>query len=289
MEWIGADIAERGLGRGTIAAELDSAYFTIRGYQSLVAGLPDATFVSAHELVNWVRSVKSDAEVAKMRTAGKIMTNVMNTALDIVRPGVRQCDAAAEIYRTAVQGLPDAGGDYTAIPPMMPTGAATGIPHLTWSDRPFVEGEATVLELAAAFERYHTPLARTVFLGKPSQQLAKTADIVSQGMQAALDAVRPGVQAQEVEQAWRDVTTAHGLEKSSRIGYSIGLGYPPDWGERTISIRPGDSTELKTNMTFHLILGMWMNGWGYELSESIVVSEAGAERFTSVPWGLHVK
>jgi ectoine hydrolase len=289
MDWIAADMRQRGLGEGVVAVELDAHFYTVRGHEALVAGLPEATIVDAQALVNWVRSVKSPAEIAKMRIAGKIVTEVMTTAFDVVRPGVRQCDAVAEIYRTAIQGLPDAGGDYASLVPLLPTGPGTGVPHLTWSDAPFVEGEATVLELAGCYQRYHSPLARTVFLGTPPRLLSETADIVSEGMEAALAAVKPAVQAQDVEQAWRDVITRHGLTKASRIGYSIGVGYPPDWGERTISLRPGDTTILTENMTFHMILGMWMDGWGYELSESFVVTGDGPDCLARVPRGLTVK
>jgi ectoine hydrolase len=289
MDWIAADMRERGLGDGAVAVELDAHFYTVRGHEALVAGLPGATIVNAQELVNWVRSVKSPAEVAKMRIAGEIVTKVMTTALEVVRPGVRQCDAVAEIYRTAIQGLPDAGGDYASLVPLLPTGPGTGVPHLTWSDAQFVGGEATVLELAGCYQRYHAPLARTVFLGTPSKLLAETSDIVAEGMEAALAAVKPGVQAQDVEQAWRDVIAHYGLTKASRIGYSIGVGYPPDWGERTISLRPGDTTILTKNMTFHMILGMWMDGWGYELSESFVVTDSGPDCLASVPRGLTVR
>jgi ectoine hydrolase len=289
MDWVAADMKDRGFNTGVVAVEMDTAFYTVRGHQSLVSGLSEAEIVSANELVNWVRSVKSDAEVDKMRVAGKIITKVMTTALDAIAPGVRQCDVVAEIYGTAVRGLPDAGGDYTAIAPMLPTGPGTGIPHLMWSDKPFISGEGTVLELAACYQRYHTPLARTVFLGTPPSKLSETAEIVSQGMEAALAAVKPGVLVEDVERAWRDVISAHGLSKAGRIGYSIGVGYPPDWGERTISIRPGDTTVLQPNMTFHMILGMWMDGWGYELSESFVVTDSGPDCFASVPWGLKVK
>ncbi|MDN5607517.1 MAG: creatinase, partial [Brevibacterium sp.] len=74
-----------------------------------------------------------------------------------------------------------------------------------------------------------------------------------------------------------------GLEKPSRLGYSIGIGYPPDWGERTISIRTEDDQILEAGMTFHLICGMWMNGYGYELSESVLITDTGCDTFTDFP------
>jgi Xaa-Pro aminopeptidase len=239
--------------------------------------------------VNWVRAVKSETEIAYLRTAGQITTRVMQTAIDTIEPGIRQCDLAAEIYRVAIRGLDTAGGDYPAIPPLMGSGRGTSIPHLTWSDQPFVSGEATILELAGCYKRYHAPLARTVVLGTPSKLLSSTADVVGEGMEAALATVRPGVTAEQVESAWRAVISRNGLSKSGRIGHAVGLNYPPDWGERTISLRPGDQTVLEPNMVFHMILGMWMEDWGYALSETFMVTSSGAQCLSDVPRALTVK
>jgi ectoine hydrolase len=85
------------------------------------------------------------------------------------------------------------------------------------------------------------------------------------------------------------VIAAHGLVKDSRIGYSIGIGYPPDWGERTVSLRPGETTVLAAGMAFHVILGMWMDGWGYELSEPVVVTDHGVERLTDLDHELTIR
>ena len=85
------------------------------------------------------------------------------------------------------------------------------------------------------------------------------------------------------------VIRAAGYEKSSRIGYSIGLNYPPDWGEQSASLRPGDTTQLAPNMCFHIMLGMWMDGWGYELSETVRVTKSGVEVLTQFPRQLFVK
>ena len=78
------------------------------------------------------------------------------------------------------------------------------------------------------------------------------------------------------------------MDKESRIGYSIGIGYPPDWGERTVSLRRGEKTELAEGMAFHVIPGMWMDGFGYEMSEPVVVTDTGVERLTDLPQELTV-
>jgi Xaa-Pro dipeptidase len=108
-------------------------------------------------------------------------------------------------------------------------------------------------------------------------------------MDAVLDTIRPGATGEQVHAVWNKVIARYGLQKESRIGYAIGLGYPPDWGEHTISLRPGDITVLAPNNTLHCILGMWMEDWGLEISETILVTETGAECLTDFPRDIHVK
>ena len=288
MDWI-ADQLAGVLDGAPVGLEMDSYFFTPRAYEALRTRAPRATFTDGHELVNWVRAVKSPAEIETMREAARIAENVMRAGIDAIEPGVRQCDAAAAIYAAQATGTAEAGGDYPAIVPMLPTGEGTSTPHLTWSDAPFATGEATILELAGCRRRYHAPIARTVFLGEPPRKLAETAAITVEGLEVALAAVRPGATCEQVESAWREHIARHGLEKTSRIGYSIGLGYPPDWGEHTMSLRQGDTTPLEAGMAFHMIVGMWMDDWGFEASETFVVTEAGAECLCSFPRELTVK
>jgi Xaa-Pro dipeptidase len=145
------------------------------------------------------------------------------------------------------------------------------------------------VELAGACRRYHAGLARTIQLGKANRKVLDTERAVLEGMDAILARIRPGTEAQEVHSAWNQVISRYGLRKESRIGYSIGIGYPPDWGEHTISLRPEDRTTLEPNHTLHCILGMWMEGWGLEVSETILVTESGAECLTKMPRRLHIK
>ncbi|MCK8601442.1 M24 family metallopeptidase [Desulfoferrobacter suflitae] len=283
-------LSERGLRNRTIGLEMDAYYFTAKCLGELKKSLPQGKFKDADLLVNWVRSVKSPQEIEYMKQAGKIMEKVMQTAIDTVAPGVRECDAVAAIYQAQMSGTSKFGGDYPAIVPMMPTGEKTSTPHLTWTDDPYRNETAVNLELAACRHRYHSPLARTMYLGKkPPQKLKDTAEVVVEGLHAALDKAKPGVVCEEVELVWRETIAKVGLEKESRIGYSLGLNYPPDWGEHTASLRPGDKTVLQPNMCFHMILGMWMDDWGFECSESFRVTENGSETFANFPRKLFIK
>ena len=207
----------------------------------------------------------------------------MTAAIDAIEPGVPQNRVAARIAAAQAEGDGEAWGDFPAIVPMLPTGASADTPHLTWSDRVLRSGDAVVVELSGVHRRYHVPLARTVTLGPPSDAMERLEEAVADGLRAVLDATAAGVPIRELASAWNWKLASYGLEKPSRLGYSVGIGYPPDWGERTISIRSEDETVLEENMTFHLICGMWMTGYGYEVSETIRVTSTGVETFTSFP------
>ncbi|TMJ35922.1 MAG: M24 family metallopeptidase, partial [Alphaproteobacteria bacterium] len=168
-------------------------------------------------------------------------------------------------------------------------GENASAPHIMWSDRRFGASETIALELAGVCRRYAAGLARTLQLGKTPQRVADTAKAVLEGMDAVLQTVKPGVLAEDVEAAWRKVIARYGLKKQSRIGYSIGVAYPPDWGEHTISLRPGDKTMLAPGNVVHSILGMWMEDWGIEVSETILVTGTGCETLTKFPREIHVK
>ena len=94
---------------------------------------------------------------------------------------------------------------------------------------------------------------------------------------------------EEVEQVWRNTVDKYGVTKESRLGYSMGLNYPPDWGEHTASIRKGDKTILLPNMTFHLIPAIWSEGDSFEVSESFRVTSSGCESLVHLPRGLVIK
>ena len=275
-------IRERGWGRASIGVEMDAHYYTARCHQHLTKGLPEATFANNADLVNWARLIKSPAEVKLMRDAGRICTHAMNRAIEVMKPGVPQQNVIAAIYEAQTIGVPGAGGDYAAICPLMPVGEGTSTPHLTWTDKPLPNDVLTMIEIAGARRRYHAPLTRTIYLGKPPQQMLDVAKVVVEGVDAGLAIAKPGNTAEQVEAAWQAVLRRNGLRKDSRVGYSIGLSYPPDWGERTVSLRPGDTTELQEGMCFHIQSGLWLTDFGVAISESFVVGKGGGERLCEV-------
>ena len=282
-------IKEKKWDKLSIGLEMDSHYFTAYCYEKIKNGLPNAKIKDCERLVNWVRVVKSDAEIKLMKSAAEITKLGMEKAMDAINPGVRQCDAVSQIYSALIKGTPEFGGDYASIVPMLPTGKGTSASHLTWTQDKFVEGEATIIEISGTHKKYHCPMARTVLLGKPDQLKIDTMNKTIEALQAGIDATKAGNTADDVAQAFWKILDKYGIEKTSRTGYSIGIGYPPDWGEHTLNISKGDMTELKPNVTFHMIAVMQFGNWGVEASESIRVTDKGAELFYDFPKELRIK
>ncbi len=289
MDYLCKILTEKNWAQKTIGVEKDNYYFTASCLESLQRNLVQANVVDSTGLVNWQRTVKSPRELEFIRKAARIVEKMHARIFEVMEPGMRKNDLVAEIYHSGITGTEDAGGDYTAIVPMTPTGSDASAPHLTWDDQPIPNNSGTFFEIAGCYRRYHCPLSRTIYLGQPPQKYLDVEKAVLEGIEAGLEAAKPGNFAEDIEAAWRKTISKYGYEKESRCGYAIGLSYPPDWGERTVSFRKGDKTVLEPNMTFHFMPALWFDDWGLETTESIVITDSGVETLANVPRKLFVK
>ena len=289
MDYLSEILTEKNWAQKTIGVEKDNYYFSASCLESLQRNLVQANFVDSTGLVNWQRTVKSPRELEFMRKAARIVEKMHARIFEVMEPGMRKNDLVAEIYHSGITGTEDGGGDYAAIVPMTPTGADASAPHLTWDDQPIPNNSGTFFEIAGCYRRYHCPLSRTIYLGQPPQKYLDVEKAVLEGIEAGLEAAKPGNFAEDIEAAWRKTIAKYGFEKESRCGYAIGLSYPPDWGERTVSFRKGDKTVLEPNMTFHFMPALWFDDWGLETTESIVITDSGVETLANVPRKLFVK
>jgi ectoine hydrolase len=282
-------IKDRKWDKLNIGLEMDSHYFTAFCYEKIKQGLPNSKIKDSDRLVNWARLVKSDAEINLMKSAAIISQKGMKTAMEVINPGVRQCDAVGEIQKSLFYGTPEFGGEYSSIATLLPTGKGTSASHLTATQDKFVTGEATIIELSGVYKRYHVPMARTVLLGKAEQKKIDAMKATNEALDAGFSVVRAGNTADDVAQKFWGVLDKYNIKKDSRTGYSIGIGYPPDWGEQTLNISKGDKTILQPNVTFHMIAVMQFGEWGVEASESVRVTENGHELFCNFSRDLNIK
>ncbi|MGF1681701.1 ectoine hydrolase DoeA [Photobacterium minamisatsumaniensis] len=280
----------RGWDKGNIGIEMDNYYFSPTAYLALKENLPSGQLKDTTGLVNWCRAVKSEQEIEYMRIAARIVENMHSAAYEMIEPGLPKNKLVAEIYRVAMEGHDGHFGDYPAIVPMLPSGADASAPHLTWDDTPFKNNEGTFFEIAGCHKRYHCPLSRTIYLGEPTADFRRGEEALIAGLEAGLEAAKPGNRCADIANALNSTLAKFGFDRGgARCGYPIGLSYPPDWGERTMSLRDSDDTILQPGMTFHFMPGLWLENWGIETTESIVITETGVEVLCDLPRHLMVK
>ena len=290
MQDLAGHLRALGGAKARIGVEMENYYYSAKAHAVLAEELPEATLVDATALVNWQRIVKSGEEIAFIRKAARISEKVVRTAIDRAAPGVRKNELVADIFHAGITGVDEDWGDYPAIVPLTPSGLDATAAHLTWNGDEMRAGEATFFELSGCYRRYHAPLCRTVFLGKPPQEMLEAEKAQIEGIEAGLEAARAGNRTCDIANAFMAVLARHGIHREGRCGYPIGLSYPPDWGERSASIRAEDRTVLQPGMTFHFMPALWMDSWGLETTETILIREDGpAEALCSVERKLFVK
>lgn len=270
-------ITDKGLAHKAIGLEVKYLpAVTVDKFRLRVA---KATIVDFSNVVTWVRCVKSDLEIAMMRESAGIADAGMLRAREVIRPGVREADAAAEIIATLIRGANgNPGTDVASF--FLCASPRTSTCHIRWAEDVFQQGSQINLELGGVRHGYVSALMRTMSIGKPSDRLHRIHEAEVAAMEAALAAIRPGAMCGDVAAAFNATLKKQGFEKESRCGYAIGI----DWTEPTASFKEGDPTILKPNMTFHLMLGNWLDeDFGYVISETLRVTESGAESFTKLP------
>ncbi|XSC42600.1 M24 family metallopeptidase [Bradyrhizobium sp. RDT10] len=267
-----AGLASRGVG-------LELGNLSVHTAEKFKTRLPNARIVDCTGAVDWVRIVKSDLEIAVMREAAAIADAAIMRAAEVIRPGVREADAAAEIGSTITRGAN--GKPSTAGPPLlMCSSPRTGTPHIMWSEDVFRDGSQVNIELGGIRYGYVSAIMRTFSIGKASDRLRALHEAEVAGLEAALATVRPGRTCSDVANAFYRTIEKMGFKKGSRCGYAIGI----EWREPTASLKDGDMTELKPNMVFHLMLGNWVDeDFGYVISETFRVTDSSVEVLTAAP------
>jgi len=293
MDDLARVIAAYGWGSLKMGVELDNYYYSAKAHHVL-SNAHQGEIVDVTAMVNWCRAVKSERELKYMRRAGQIVERMHAKILDVFEVGKRKNEVAAEIYHTGIWGGEDEeglfGGDYAAICPLLPTNEEATAAHLTWNDKPVPNNSGTFFEIAGVHRHYHVPLCRTIWLGDPPRDVSFAEEVVLEGIEAGISKSVAGNTTGDVARAFYGVLAKHGVKREGRCGYPIGLSYPPDWGERTYSIRPTDETVLQPNMTFHFMPALWMENWGLEITETLRIRETGvAEPLADVPRKLFVK
>ena len=162
--------------------------------------------------------------------------------------------------------------------------------HTTWGTGRFSSGERVFLEIAGCVARYNAPQGRLIFVDRIPKADADMAQIAKEAFDAILAALRPGVQARDVYNAWQRVVDEAGMPEYRRhhCGYLVGIGFPPSWtgGNRVTGLRHDSDLVIESGMTFHAMSWFTETGRGnFFVSNTVLLGEGGAEVLTQTPAG----
>ena len=274
--------------RGARVGAEDRAFFvTPRGYRRLGEALEAAghALVGRH-LMEERRLSTSAEEMATIRAAGRITTGAMRAAIAASAEGVSENAIAAAVWAELV----GQGGEFPGLPPFIVGGPRSSLGHATWSGRRLARGDALNFEIPGVIARYVAPLFRTGSVGAPGPEMRAIEAACLSSLDLLLDAMRPGVRLADLHRLNVENFARRGFTLGHRTGYSVGVGYAPDWGEGdALSIVTGEERALAAGMVFHLVPGLYLPGrMGVVISETVAVTPDGAEPITDFPRSLFV-
>ncbi|MCH8077247.1 MAG: aminopeptidase P family protein [SAR324 cluster bacterium] len=281
-------LGERGMDSGRIGIEKNAWYLTIKDFEALKERLPNVEWVDSSMLVDSLRLIKSPAEQEYSRRAGQLASDAMRATLDAIKEGATEGDLMATAYSTMYRG----GCDYPSLPPLINSGVRHSMAHGSGEGNAVKKEEAVHLEIGVSMKRYHAATLRAAFLGNPPKHFMELTDLCNRALEAGLTLMRPGTPAEQVDHAVRKVIddAGYGHKFRHKAGYSIGVGFPPDWSEAgAMMLRGGESRPLEPGMIFHILPAIFeYREYGVGMSETVLITENGHEVLTNVERKLFV-
>lgn len=241
----------------------------------------DRVFVSTGEAVPLRRAVKDEDEVERLRAAGAAADAVFAEMLSLGFGGRTEREVARDLAELLLEH-----GHQRAEFMIVGSGPNAASSHHEAGDRRIGAGDAVVMDFGGVMDQYCSDITRTVFVGAPTSEQREVYDVVRAAQQAAFEAVRPGVQAQEVDRVARGLISdaGYGDRFVHRTGHGIGLEV-----HEAPYIVEGDETALEPGMTFSDEPGIYLEGqFGVRIEDQVVVTSEGAERLNEASRDLTV-
>lgn len=229
------------------------------------------------------RMIKDDAEIAELRRAGAAIDAVHRRVPEWLRAGRTEREVADDIAAAIVEE-----GHATADFVIVASGPNAASPHHSLSDRVIERGELVVVDIGGPLPSgYNSDSTRTYAAGlAPARDVATAYATLQAAQEAAVEAVRPGVTCEAVDEAARAVLRDAGLDRFfiHRTGHGIGL----DVHEEPYVVA-GNDLPLEPGMTFSVEPGVYVPGeWGARIEDIVAVTDSGAERVNNRPRDLIV-
>lgn len=244
-------------------------------YRRMVESLPDGVKLKPiGPVVDRVRMVKSDDEIARIRRSVLTNSAAFEKATRSIRAGARESTIAAELEYQ----MRRLGAEKAAFETIVAMGPRSALPHAQPTARKLANNELLLIDMGACQDGYMSDMTRVLFLGQPSRRVRGMYDAVLKAQLAGIDAVRPGVTAAYVDRATRRVLEADGLGKEFVHSTGHGLGLEIHEGPR---LGRRDKTKLAAGMVVTIEPGAYIRDFGgVRIEDTVLVTKSGCEVLT---------
>ncbi|HUS71206.1 MAG TPA: Xaa-Pro peptidase family protein [Anaerolineae bacterium] len=238
----------------------------------------DATFVDAGPLLFGLRIVKDKEEIEALRRAAEVNEGCFRQVMDHIKPGVTEQELASVWQRAVLEAENSQLSDIPTIVASGPNGAS---PHTTATSRRLQNSDLVTIDAFLLVDGYFSDITRTYAVGEPEEELARVYSVVQEANAAARDFIEPGVRAEEVDAAARQVIEGAGYGEYfiHRTGHGMGLEIHEE-----PNIVEGNDLLLRQGMVFTVEPGIYLPGrGGVRIEDNVVVTETGCETLTTLP------
>lgn len=262
-------VAEKyGLQDCTVAIE-ETMWFT--AFNKIFSSLKGVKYVHAGDVIGELRQCKSSIEAEKMRKASQIADKALGNILNKIKQGLRETDVR-DMLEKEMKAL---GAAAESFPTIIGSGPNSALPHHNTSDRILKEGDSVVIDFGCIADSYCSDTTRTIVIGHASEKYKKVYEILKQAQKLAIDKVKPGVKACEVDYAARKHIADNGYGEYfvHRTGHGIGLEV-----HEMPYITESSQVILKPGMVFSIEPGIYLEGeFGIRIEDLVMVTEDGVE------------
>jgi Xaa-Pro aminopeptidase len=270
MDWARDLLAELGAARvGFESADL--TYATYRSVTEALAATAAVSFVPTTGVVEPLRMVKDDDEVALISRAVDLADLAFLAVAPTIEVGETEESVAWRLDRT----MREAGAEAVSFETIVAAGPNAAKPHHRPSDRPIQAGEPVVIDMGARYQGYCSDMTRTICLGAPDETFRVVYDTVLGAQLTAIATVNPGMNSGEADAVARDII--HQAGYGDQFGHSLGHGIGLAVHEHP-RVGPRGDDPMADGTVFTIEPGIYIPGWGGVRIEDTVIMEGGAVR-----------
>lgn len=238
--------------------------------------------VPVEEAVEKQRIKKSEKEIKALRRGAEILDRAYDYILTLIKPGMKEKELALELEIYLLRK----GAEEMSFKFIVASGERGAMPHGTASDRVMQKGELVTIDFGAVFYGYATDMTRTLALGQIDQRQREIYNLVLEGQQRAVYAVKPGMKASDLDAVARSIFDDAGY--GNYFGHGLGHGIGLETHEQPV-LNPQSKTVLEPGMAFTVEPGIYIKGWGgIRIEDMVCVTEGGGETLTLSPRDLKV-